>query len=357
MFDLGDRRRRASSMETLSSSTSGLLRSCRRTPLRVGLSVEPFVGGADAMIECITSHICQTQTAVQHYRNFMPMNQISNFLAFMAFIGAAASPAHDYGTSHFRVEPRNCRFPFLGKISYNCSVDNRREEVCSGQAFLVSPCTIVTSDHIALSVNFGSNEDHKFSKTFYLGGESVIVEPKKKDNAYLSADNFFQNAEEDWALMSLPPGKCLGQKYGWADFPAASASAFPINAEIWITSVKDNDPSYIIRSTGAYKGMAPNDVLLKASASMRPGQSGGLVTSKNSDGHENVIGMVEGAKPYKGAKMMAHIKKYYDDYPNLFVDISGVMKRDYIKNALILDGSSSTKNPAREIYSICVSKN
>jgi hypothetical protein len=235
----------------------------------------------------------------------------------------AAVRAHEFVTSPFVSEPRAGRFAYLGVITYRCD-RGPRQVICSGQGIVVARCLVLTSAHLARDAVDRRARRDGLTKSFVLHGTAFDVVPLEAGTA-ADGSPIAENAQEDWALMHVTAQDCPGADQRWLPAPTIDPARLPIGTPLAVYSLDDRDPSQLIVSHGAFEGPAPGDVLLMASASMRPGQSGGLVTVTGPDGAMQVIGMVQGAKDRRDRFFRRGLKAFSPEAANLFTNIVPVL--------------------------------
>lgn len=243
--------------------------------------------------------------------------------------------AHEFAASPFATQQRQARFSYLGILTYRCD-RGQRQVVCSGQAFLVSRCLILTSDHLARDAVDRRSSSDGLTKSFQIQGMAYDVVPVE---AGLSADGALiaENANQDWGLMRITAKDCPGSRYGWLKPPTIDPARMVIGDGITVYSVDDNDFSRITASHGTFQGQAPGDVLLMTSASMRPGQSGGIVVATAPNGSAQVIGMVQGANYQGGRFYRTGVKTFSAASANFFTNIFNVLSKLSVANLIMRD--------------------
>ena len=256
-------------------------------------------------------------------------------LLIVTFGPATVAMGHEFTSSPFVTEARQGRFPFLGIITYHCDRGGR-EVICSGQGFLVSRCMIMTSDHVSRDPVDQRYSKDRLTKSFRLQGMDYAIIPV---DAGLAADGsrMAENNVEDWGLMRIVSNECPGSHYGWVKDPTIDPTRMPIGQDIAVYSVDDPDFSHVTVSRGKFYGKSPGDVLLMTSASMRPGQSGGIVVTSEPDGTEHVIGMVQGANYARYRFYKKGVKAFSSDAANFFTDIFRILSKSPATNLINQD--------------------
>lgn len=260
---------------------------------------------------------------------------VAGTMAMLLMAHVAVLPiaqAHQFAASPFVTQQRQGRFAYLGVLTYRCD-RGQRQIVCSGQAFLVSRCLILTSDHLARDAVDRRSSSDGLTKSFQIQGMAYDVVPVE---AGLSADGapIAENVDEDWGLMRITAKDCPGSRYGWLRPPTIDPARLAIGTDITVYSVDDNDFSRITASHGTFQGQAPGDMLLMTSASMRPGQSGGIVVTAAPDGSAQVIGMVQGANYQRTRFYRTGVKNFSPASANFFTNIFDVLSKFPVANLI-----------------------
>jgi hypothetical protein len=247
----------------------------------------------------------------------------------------SSARAHEFADSPFVTEARQGRFPFLGIVTYHCG-HGGREVICSGQGFLVSRCIIMTSDHVSRGPVDRRYSPDGLTKMFRIQGMTYPVVPLNA-GPIGQGSGLAEDSIEDWGLMRITASDCPGSRFGWAKDPTLDPARMPIGTDIAVYTVEDPDFSRITVSRGKFFGKAPDDVLMMASASMRPGQSGGIVIATAPDGAEQVIGMVQGANFARYHAYKKGLKAFSPDVANLFTNIFNVLSESPAANMINQD--------------------
>lgn len=255
-------------------------------------------------------------------KTLRPFRRIGCTALMAALALPPAAGAHEFAASRFVSEPRTGRFPYLGTITYRCD-RGQRQVICSGQGVLVSRCLVLTSDHLARDAVDRRTRADGLTKSFVLDGTAYDVVPLEAGTDAGDAP-MAENAEADWALMQVRANACPGSHQRWLRAPTIDPARLPTGTALAVYSEDERDVSRLVVSRGRFEGRAPGDVLMMASASMRPGQSGGLVTALAPDGSPQVIGIVQGANYPRNRFFQTGLKRFSPQTANLFTDIFAI---------------------------------
>ena len=280
----------------------------------------------------------------------VPFDSRTRLLRCLLTLSAAISPvsvsANRYLDNPDRVVDRltDRRFAPIGEIESEDDEKGANGEVTGkrvGTAFLVSPCYVITNAHVA----FGADIVPKYGKPYRLifrAGTSPSASFAGRTPAtpvlWGAPDSLRKN---DWALLKL--NACIGKRpeFGWLEL-AALADEQLISRKVAVVGfAADRDRGALSIGLGVVTGRDLQMRMLKFSASMASGQSGGPVFSVV-DGFVRVVGMNTLDRDDETT-----FASYSDENANEFINIKTVLDNKRVAETLAQDVADwGMTNPA-----------
>ena len=193
----------------------------------------------------------------------------------------------------------------IGSIKNHTAITNKQGDShkgVQGTAFLVSPCYIISSFHVAYGDDEnGPNSNKKYSATFTIGvGEAKLT---SRGTPVASYDYLGCPGAGDWTVFKLDD--CLGERpnVGWMETLALKDSVIVNQNLVLVGHFGDKDFSAPYADTFCKVHHADSEGLQHDCAS-RPGASGSPIIAVKRDGTPVVVGINAGPRGESGNNVL-----------------------------------------------------
>lgn len=207
-----------------------------------------------------------------------------------------------------------------------------------GTGFLVSPCYIITNHHVVFGNSLSAVPGKDYSMKFHVGvgpdgtgffGETVatlVVWGERE-----------KNGRNDWALLKLKT--CVGApkfNVGWFEVALRSSDQLVGTSVAAVGFATDDRRGILSASLGKVFEPVSNSGLLKTSAALRDGQSGGGVFQFDR-GRMSLVGIATMSLGEKSHPLGDIPDAYSSDRANEFLNIAPILNRPEVRTLLDAD--------------------
>jgi V8-like Glu-specific endopeptidase len=229
----------------------------------------------------------------------------------------------------------------IGELDSLPLINNGKMEQRFGNAFLISPCLILTNHHVVFGDDIPARKDKDYRMKFRIGmaGQQAFSGNTFATPIIWGARDL--EGHNDWAMLRLHA--CVGDRYGW--FETDDQLDEKLKGKTIEVSWFTKDLGVMVRSAGVVLGLFQHNGDLLHCASTMFGASGApIIFSK--DGKLLVVGLNTG-----NAEGNLDGKQDYDrcdnHTANTFLNIRYVLKSPYVQKLIDEDKAAfGAPNPA-----------